>query len=67
MGETNLEFLEKLNMLLDAETRAKAKFLERFSLGLIEAQGEKLLKGKKKHIYKKKIKILDPVIESLMS
>ena len=52
---------------MDPDTRAKSKFLEKFTLGLIEAQGGKIIKKKKKYTFEKKIKILDPVIESLMS
>ena len=54
-------------MLLDPDLRAKVKFLERFSLSLIEEQGSKIVKVKKKHILKRKTRGLDPVIESLAS
>ncbi len=53
-------------MLLDPKIRSEARFLKRFTMALIEEQGKINNKNKKSHKLKRKIKVLDPVIESLV-
>ena len=62
--ESDSDFLNKLNFMLDLEKRSKDRFLKEFTNGLINASYTEKVNKKNKSI--NKISIIDPVLKSIV-